>query len=166
MAYSLKKQPRSNGTVQGVSFFVPSANIDILAVHKKLGCPPFMCMVTVPNTPLPPTLQFVNDGPLQLRLEDDELVCCGQHWSLYTCEDCSAEAFEAAYKEIMNKCIPCTISGHAEPQGLPAIDYDYMPSDKLSRVAAMALDVLAEMSDDPNIRQFSWLFANHLRATE
>ena len=94
-------QPGSNGSIQGVSFFVPAQGSSLAAIHKYLSKSEFVGVRTDPNTPLPATLRIVNDTPLNLKLMDETVVCCGQHWTLYTTVDCSAQEFQGLFDAVM-----------------------------------------------------------------
>jgi hypothetical protein len=151
------RAPRPNKPVRGLSFFAPSP-------HNKLGDESWGCAVTPIHLPLPEGLLFHNDGPMELLFEgDDEPTVAGEHWELYPAQEMRAAVFADKFQQLRGKMLPCKLRGGAE---LRQVDKDYMPSDRLSYVAVEALDSLADSADDPNTRQFSSLFANHLRATD
>lgn len=166
--YKLRAQPRGAHPALGVSFFVPSPNLST-PIHRYLGHQALGCRVTTPHTPLPSGMCLVNDGPLLLRLQGaEQLVECGEHWTLYAAEDMPTTRFEQGYSQLGTTCVPCNMAGQAEPVCVcwEEVDMDELPGDKLTRACTMALDDLAAASSDPNVRWFCSLYALHLRATD
>ena len=139
---------------RGVSFFTPKLG------KQMFGLPP--------DSVLPGSLRFSCDGPLSvpLRGKDDAFWVCGTHWTLYSCEDIHVESFEDAYNNLMTEHIGvCTL----EAPGLPGderIDDDRMATDVHADVCVMALEALSKVTDDPNVRFFSMLYATHIRAVD
>ena len=164
----LRGQPRQSRH-QGVSFFVPSSAEAAEVAHAAIGRPVHGCAVTVPGLALPANLRFINDRLLRLPVLNaatgqTEMIECGQHFTLFTSCDTSTTAFEDAYAQIMSTCLPCQLSAHAAPA--LDVDWDYLPGDRMTMAAVLALDELATSSEDPNTRMFSALYSLHLRAND
>mmetsp|Transcript_34953 Transcript_34953/g.77726 ORF Transcript_34953/g.77726 Transcript_34953/m.77726 type:complete len:359 (-) Transcript_34953:566-1642(-) len=164
--YFVRAQPRGQHPIRGVSFFEPAPGF-LRAIHKHLGQHVVGCVVTVPGTPLPSFMRFVNDKELMLKLYgDDQEITCGQHWTLYTTTEMAASEFEAAFQQLVTSCVPCSIQGNAEAEPDLDVDMDDMPGDTLTRASVMALDHLAKHTEDPNVKLFAHLYALHMRATD
>jgi hypothetical protein len=152
--YRLRAQPRgSDGVYQGVSFFVLFT--DPLSSH-----PPHA-------SPIPSGLFVPLEVPVTM---DDEtvMVTCGQLWVLNATDPVSASASASALEEVLSSRIqPCEPpDGPLSFVGPYAVDREYMPGNKLTYVAVMALDALAVSSPDADIRFFADRFSLHLRATD
>lgn len=162
----LHAQPRG-GRYKGVSFFVPSSSEVAAAALAVLGEGAHGCAITTPGAPLPEHLCFVCDGDLSLPAVDasghTEPVLCGQHWTLHTSANSSVNAFEAAYAQVLQHCVPCQPAAQAMPLD---VDLDYLPGDRMTLAAVLALDDFVANSDDFNTKLFGSLYAWHLRATD
>ncbi len=169
--YMLKAQPKPGKTPKGASFFAPRPDYN-KAVHAYLGGGDYGCSVADPaNIELPPSLHLSYDGPLMLPLNgrDDPRVECGDHWTLYTKSDMPATKFEAEYQKVLSQMTSCIIVGSANGSFvdlIPDVDWDRMPSDKLTYAVAQALEELSTSSSHGNVRLFAGLFSHHLRATD
>lgn len=163
--FILRAQPRGQGSPRGVSLFEPDPAV-LPAINKFLGAEAVGCFVTIPNSPLPPFMNLVNDMTLELKLYDDNTMVCGQHWTLYANVDVEASQFEAAFQQLLASAfVPCSVQGGAEATDLD-VDMDDMPGDKLTRAAVMALDHLAEHTNSLNVKLFAHVYALHMRAKD
>lgn len=170
--YMLKAhQPKPGKSPRGASFFTPRPDFS-KATHAYLGSGDSGYSVADPaNLKLPPSLQLNSDGPLMLPLngKDDPKVECGDHWTLYTTTGMPATEFEAAYQIVLSQMTPCVLVGSASGSFVnlsPDIDWDRMPSDKLTYAVAQALEDLSNSTSHGNVRLFAGLFSHHLRATD
>ena len=166
-SYRLREQPRGTKAPIGVSLFDPQPQHSE-AQHNNLAADFFGYEVTVTNVKLPSNLRLVRDFELTVPVEDEAgdilPIACGWHWTLYTTKDTSAQEFEAAYDVCKAQLIPCEAFDGAESR--EAADDDFMPVDRQTYVAVLALENLATRTTDPNTKLFSKLFADHLRAQD
>jgi hypothetical protein len=155
---------REGVSIPGASFFQPSSE-SAASVHQYLGFNVHGCCLLQPDVELPSNLKLVPDIRLVLPLySPEELIDCGQHWSLYAEEDMLISDFETAYNQLLAAhSLPCTMRAEAEPLD---IDDERTPGDKLTQVCVAAMDDLGVVAQDPNNKLFSQLFALHLRAQD
>jgi len=158
-----------HASMRGVSFFDPVPEY-LDRIHEHLR--PSACGFTVPNTQLPEHMAFANDNMLELKLpvngvEGDEVVVCGKHWSLHTTTNRPAADFEVDYDIFEKTLLVCQPQSEAEVLEWDLdLDLDRMPTDTLTYAAVVAMEQLHKKTKDPNVRLFSWLFSNHLRAVD
>jgi len=164
---TVNAQPRGQQAARGVSFFEPAPGF-MPAIHKYLlGQEVQGCIVTMPDTPLPPSMLFVNDKELELKLyAADSKVTCGQHWTLSTTTDMPASEFEAGFRTLLESCVPCDMQGGAEAELDLDVDMDELPGDRLTRASVMALDNLAQHTGNLHVKLFAHLYALHMRAND
>lgn len=164
--------PRPDKRPHGFSFFVPQEHLSD-AIHSYLGRPALGCAVTPLDMRLPKDeqagaeLRLIQDEVLFLPVgEDAEPIECGQHWTLYLHgNEVPATTYTLLYQQLMSQCLPCQQQCAAESPGL-CINMDQLPSNRLTAAACLAMDSLAENSQDTSMRFFSILFAGHLRAVD
>ena len=146
---------------------MPSSAEAAEVAHAGLGRPVYGCAVTVPGILLPPNLRFVQDLPLHLPVLDAStgqtvMADCGLHFTLYSSCATSTAEFEFAYEQIKSTFLPCQPAGQAAPS--LDVDWDYLPSDRMTLASVLALDEQAAKSEDGDVRMFSTLYTLHLRA--
>ncbi|GFR45195.1 hypothetical protein Agub_g6586 [Astrephomene gubernaculifera] len=156
-------------TSPGISFFDFYSNAS-KQVHAYLGVDKHTCGTTTPKTSIPDGLRFVCDGPTALPVisEDGETrkIEVGVLWSLYAAEEMEAAEFEKKYAELCPTFATCELpKGGAEQQPFE-VDLDYLPGDRLTRVAVLALDELGDKTNNPNTRMFARIYAGHMRAVD